>query len=708
MSGSSGNETTIRIGAQDDTGKAASSAAKRMEGLKGVAKTATAGLATAGAAAGAMFISGMAKNMNAAVLNDKLASQLGLTEKTAAVAGKAAAEVYGDNFGASMEDVNDAIKAVGTNIGDLSTMTQSQIEGMTKSALTYSSVMGKDVNLSTEAVGSMLKNGLAKNATEAFDILTAGSQQGVDKAEDLLETFQEYSPQFAKLGIDGKGALDLLSSGLKAGARDTDVIADAFKEFSIRSIDGSALTAQGFKAAGLDAKEMAKEIGKGGESARDATQKTLEGLLAIKDPVKQNIAGTALFGTQWEDTVRQILPALANADGAIKNVDGSTEKMADQMGSNAQAKIDTMKRSFEQWTMNMAASDSQVGLLATGVANFGEQGLTLAANLGTVAVAFKALGVAMLANPIGITIVALVALGVALTVLWQKSQKAREIMSTVFSVMAEAILFNVSLILKAARIMALGILDSVGHILHAMAKIPGPTQDAAKKAAKSFDKFRDGVDKSLTAAENKVDEWRHSVNNMPKVIKLKGEISDLKSKVDQAKAKLKTVPASRRARLQADISQLTRQIRLAQDKINRLHGKTIVTTLLIQEKREAAGRGRNVPGFEHGGIIGAATGGARGGLVMVGEHGRELVRLPYGSQVMPNGTTENLVQARRDDIIKALHRRPSNSTIRDAVKGQPVADQVVRVLIEGTGLLTGIRKEVRVQGGNVQTVLGSR
>ena len=31
----------------------------------------------------------------------------------------------------------------------------------------------------------------------------------------------------------------------------------------------------------------------------------------------------------------------------------------------------------------------------------------------------------------------------------------------------------------------------------------------------------------------------------------------------------------------------------------------------------------------------------------------------------------------------------------------------VHLIIEGTGLLKGLRKEIRVQGGNVQTVLGS-
>lgn len=55
------------------------------------------------------------------------------------------------------------------------------------------------------------------------------------------------------------------------------------------------------------------------------------------------------------------------------------------------------------------------------------------------------------------------------------------------------------------------------------------------------------------------------------------------------------------------------------------------------------GSGPAVRGEAHGGIIGAAFGGVHGGLRMVGEAGRELVRLPYGSTVVPNGQTEAML-----------------------------------------------------------------
>ena len=46
-----------------------------------------------------------------------------------------------------------------------------------------------------------------------------------------------------------------------------------------------------------------------------------------------------------------------------------------------------------------------------------------------------------------------------------------------------------------------------------------------------------------------------------------------------------------------------------------------------------------IPGLAHGGFVGAtaAAGGPRGGTVLVGERGPEVVQLPYGSHVFPNG-----------------------------------------------------------------------
>lgn len=685
------NEIEIRVTGRDDTAAPTRQAERRMQGLRRAAATVAAGVGAAGAVAGGLFAKGVADNMNIEKANDQLAGQLGLTTKEAEMAGKASGAVYADNWGASIEEVNGAIKAVGTNITDIGDLTQDELKGMTEEALAYSSTMGKDVNLATEAVGAMLKNGLAKDATEAFDILTAGSQQGVDKAEDLLETFQEYSPQFKKLGIDGKDALALLSRGLKAGARDTDVIADGFKELSIRVIDGSTLTKQSFKDIGLNADKMAEQFGKGGESARKATQQVIDGLLGIEDPVKRNIAGTGLFGTQWEDTIQQILPSLANTEGAIENVDGATKRMADTVGDNAAGKVETLKRKFEQWTQKMAGSESQAGLAATAMVTFGGGALQAASQLSVLAIALKGLGASMLMNPIGLLVLALVALGVGLVALWKKSDKARMVMATAFSIMADAVLTNSKIILIAVEAVANGYLKMVSIILNAVAKIPGPTQNAAKKAAKSFDEFRAGVADSFDKVKGKLDQYRDTVRNLPKNIKLRADEKDLQAKLRHSQESLKKLPASKRTVIKAEVDQTIRRLNMVRAKLMALKNKSIsVTTFYNEIQRDAAHASNGARAT--GGISGsAAAGGIRRGLTLVGEHGRELVDMAPGSRVYPNGATEAMLgRAGGGGAARAILELHSN--------GSRLSDLLMEM----------IRLSVRARGGDVQIVLGSR
>lgn len=733
------NEVEIRVGVRNDTGPGARQVEQQIGGLRKMGTAAGVALGAAGAAAGGLFTKGLLGNMNLEVVNDQLAGQLGLTTQEAKKAGEVAGKVYANNFGDSIEQVNEAIRAVGTNIGDVGKMTKDELQGMTQDALAFSKTMGVDLNLSTEAVGAMMKNGLAKNATEAFDILTAGMQNGVNKADDLLETFQEYSPQFDKLGIDGKDALNLLSAGLKAGARDTDVIADAFKELSIRTIDGTTATAEGFKALGMNGKAMADEFGKGGESARKATDKVLQGLLDIKDPVKQNIAGTALFGTQWEDTMKQILPAMVNVKGGIENVDGATKRMSDTVGDNAAGKIETMKRKFEQWTQRMSESEGTMGLVATGFAQFGGQAAAMAGNIGMIALAFKGLGAAMLLNPVGLVVLAIAGLAAGLVVLWKRSETAREIMSKVFAAIAIVVLTQVEVMMKTFKGMADVVLSTVEITLRALGKIPG--NDWADRAADEVKGFKDATDQFLNGAIKKTQDWRRAAAEMPTKIKLQADERDLQAKLKHSQASLAKLPKNKRTVVQAEITQARRNLDMIRAKLLALKNRNVsVTTYYTEIRRDAATAARG--GKASGGIMGfgqAASGGLRGGWTMVGERGPELVKLAAGSMVhSANDTANKLKKATsakslRDTLAGSIGRsasgiatavqRSSRAPVPHASAGSSGGggdfgtgggdgpDVIIQFTSDGSqmgeAILGIVRKSIRARGGNVQLVLGS-
>ncbi|WP_399142157.1 phage tail tape measure protein [Streptomyces sp. NBUA17] len=267
-------------------------------GIGGVVKAGVVGVAAAG---GALFAAGFSKAVEQDKSRAKLGAQLGLTEKESARAGKIAGGVYAKGYGESVDQVNDALKGLAQNGVASINAPRKELEGLSRSALNLAETFDADVGESTKAVGQLIRTGLVKNGKEGFDLLTAGFQSGADKAGDLIDTVNEYSTQWRKAGLDGATAIGLIGQALQAGARDGDVAADAIKEFSIRAVDGSKTSADGFKMLGLNADDMASKFAKGGSAANGVLDLTLDRLRGIKDPVKQSAAAVALFGTQSED-----------------------------------------------------------------------------------------------------------------------------------------------------------------------------------------------------------------------------------------------------------------------------------------------------------------------------------------------------------------------------------------------------------------------
>ncbi len=295
--------------------------------------------------AGGLLTKGFVDSMSFEAGNDKLAAQLGATPEKAKQLGKAAGDLYSQNFGDSMGQVDEAISAVIRNVGGMRDASARDLKDVTASVLNVATAFDVDLGGTTNAVGQMMKTGLAANATQALDIITRGFQTGADKAGDLLDTLNEYGTQFRKLGLDGATAMGIITQGLQGGARDADIVADAIKEFSIRAIDGSDTTAQGFKLIGVNAKQMAADISKGGPSASAALDQVFDRLRAMKDPVKQSAAAVALFGTQAEDLGAALFTIdPSGAVAALGQVEGAATRMGNTLGDNTAGKLESFKR----------------------------------------------------------------------------------------------------------------------------------------------------------------------------------------------------------------------------------------------------------------------------------------------------------------------------------------------------------------------------
>lgn len=324
------------------------------EGLAGGIIGALAAIPVAGAvvgigkAIGDSLISGFQQALGADAGRDRLAALTGLDEAAAIRVANAAGEAYANNFGESIEaNMDTARLALQFDIIDETATTrdaQKVVEGLAGIA----DVLGEDVRPVAQAVTTMLSTGVARSAEHAFDILATGARNGVNRSEDLLDTFTEYPALFARLGLSGEEAMGLLNQGLEAGARNSDLAADALKEFQIRATDASQLSAQSFEALGLNAEEMTAKIAGGGAGAREGLDQVLDGLRAMEDPVARNAVAVGLFGTQAEDLGEALFNMdLSTAVEELGQVTDAAQTMFDTLASNDASKLETARRNVE-------------------------------------------------------------------------------------------------------------------------------------------------------------------------------------------------------------------------------------------------------------------------------------------------------------------------------------------------------------------------
>jgi SLT domain-containing protein len=458
------------------------------------------GLAAAGAAAGAVLVAATVSAVEKERMADKLSAQLGLTGRGAKQAGKIAGDLYSGAVVESFEDGAAAVRAVmGSGLIDDKATTKS-IKAITTQVADLANTFEQDLVGTTNAATQLIRTGLAKDAPAALDLLTAGLQSSADKGGDFLETINEYSTQFRKAGLDGATAVGLLNQAIRAGARDSDIAADAIKEFSIRAIDGSDSSSAGFKALGLSAKDMAAQFAQGGEAANGVLDVTLDKLRGVKDPVKQSQIAVQLFGTQAEDLGASLLamdPSSAAAE--LGQFGGAAKRVGDTIRGNTSTELKVLQRQLMGVVGGVVTSVVLPGLrglndalawtgrAAGATGRWFQQwgawllpvivlvgGLTIALNAQAIstaavtavfsiyraailagtavtqgfAIAQAFLNSVMALNPITLIVIALVALGVALVVAYKKSETFRGIVQAVWKGIQTAALWAWNNVLK--------------------------------------------------------------------------------------------------------------------------------------------------------------------------------------------------------------------------------------------------------------------
>lgn len=264
--------------------------------------------------------------------SNQLQSETGATAEEMDTLNEAMKNTYANNFGESIEDVSNVIAELRKQVGVK--WSADAFQEMTQDAIILRDTFDYDVNESVRAAKALMDQ-FGIEGSDAFDLIAQASQKGLDFSGELLDNVSEYSVQFEKLGFSAEDMFNIFESGANAGAFNLDKIGDAVKEFSIRAIDGSNTTIDGFTRLGLNADEMAQKFASGGDVAKEAFYEVIQRIAEMDNSVEQSIVGVDLFGTMWEDLGPDVVTQL----GSIRDGFDSTK---DTMQELSQIKYDDL------------------------------------------------------------------------------------------------------------------------------------------------------------------------------------------------------------------------------------------------------------------------------------------------------------------------------------------------------------------------------
>ena len=229
-----------------------------------------------------------------------------------------------------MDAVSNAVVTVKKNIQDLDQVT---LTNLTQQAITLEELYGIDMNETLRGVNALMVN-FGMDAQTAMDYIVKGTQNSLDKTNELGDNLSEYSGKFAQAGYSAQEYFQLLQNGLEGGAYNLDKVNDAINEVTTRLVDGTIADAIGMYSG--KTQELFESWKNGGATQKEVINSIVEDINGCTNQQEAlNMAATA-FGTMAEDGSAKFITSLTTMGTAYDDVAGSAQNMFDQSTTESQ------------------------------------------------------------------------------------------------------------------------------------------------------------------------------------------------------------------------------------------------------------------------------------------------------------------------------------------------------------------------------------
>ena len=253
----------------------------------------------------------------------KVNAYFGETGQAAEDSANVIKSVYSDGVGESMDSVADAVLMVKKNLGDLS---ETDLTNLTQQAITLDELYGIDMNETLRGVNSLMQQ-YGLTAQEAMDYIVVGTQNGLDKTNELGDNLSEYAGKFSQAGYSASEYFQLLDNGLKNGAYNLDKVNDAINEVTTRLVDGTI--GESIGSFSTKTQELFTSWQNGGATQKQVIDSIVADIGKCTNQQEAlNLAALA-FGTMAEDGNLKFITSLTSVGSTYDSVKGSAQGMFD-------------------------------------------------------------------------------------------------------------------------------------------------------------------------------------------------------------------------------------------------------------------------------------------------------------------------------------------------------------------------------------------
>ena len=263
----------------------------------------------------AMATAGAKAYSDLSTAQTQLQASFGMTESEAQNAATAMENIFADGLDENIDEAKEAVIKMINQFPDLKNQGSDAIQSMTEKALTLEKLFDADMDETLRGANALV-TAYGYDGSEAMDLITTATQNGLDKTHELGDNLAEYATLFHQSGYSAEEMFSILEAGLDGGAYNLDKVNDLVKEFGIRMSDGTVKDAVGDL--GGDFSNLYKQIEDGNLSSKDAFQLLSTEISKMSSEQDKAAAISAIFGTQGEDAGIQVIEAMSGATDAIE------------------------------------------------------------------------------------------------------------------------------------------------------------------------------------------------------------------------------------------------------------------------------------------------------------------------------------------------------------------------------------------------------